>query len=145
MARKRASGTKLVELLAAIPLFSGCSRRELASIAAAGKEVEHPAGHVICHEGKPAIGLHAVIAGNVRVEVGGRTRRRMGPGAFFGEIALLDKGPRTASVIAETPVTTFVLPTWDFRSLLKDHPTLAVKMLEEMAQRIRAGETALTH
>jgi CRP-like cAMP-binding protein len=63
--------------------------------------------------------------------VGGRTRRRLGPGSFFGEISLLDRGPRTATVVAETPVRALSLSAWNFRAALKEHPSLAVKMLEE--------------
>lgn len=136
---------ELLDAIREIPLLSGCTKKELNAIAAAGKVVEHQAGHVICHEGGTGLGMHVVLDGKVRVEIAGRTRRRMGRGAFFGEIALLDKGPRTATVISETPTTTFVLPQWAFRSLVKAQPTLAFKLLEELASRVRSSESSLSH
>ncbi|MBA2725735.1 MAG: cyclic nucleotide-binding domain-containing protein, partial [Actinobacteria bacterium] len=69
----------------------------------------------------------------------------LGPGAFFGEIALLDGGPRSATVVAEGDVTTLSLPTWAFRSILKANPTLALKMLEEVCRRLRTSESSLTN
>ncbi len=145
MARKTAAQKQLVDLLRTIPLFSACTNKELTLIANAGKLISHDEGHVICHEGETGYGLHAILEGETRVEIGGRTRRRLGPGAFFGEIALLDRGPRTATVVAETPVETFVLPFWSFRGVLKSQPGLAFKMLEETCRRIRVVDTSLTH
>jgi len=145
MARKTATTKDLIELLGKIPLFSACSKRELAAIAASGKESVHPEGHVICREGEIGHGLHVVLEGTTRIEIRGRTRRRLGRGAFFGEIALLDKGPRTATVVADSPVRTFVVPSWNFHSLIKSQPTLALKMLEEVCSRLRATESSITH
>ena len=145
MVGKKASNKQLIELLHQVPIFSSCTKKELSALASAGKEVSHPAGHVICHEGHMGYGLHVVIEGETRVEVGGRTRRRLGPGAFFGEIALLDDGPRTATVIAETDTVTFVLASWNFRSVVKSQPGLALKMLEEVSRRIRSIESSITH
>ena len=81
--------------------------------------------------------------GQTKVQINGRTRRKLGPGAFFGEIALLDGGPRTASVIAETDVHTISIPHWNFRSLLKEQPPLALKMLEETCKRLRVENASL--
>jgi CRP/FNR family cyclic AMP-dependent transcriptional regulator len=132
-------------LLKKVPIFSGCSTREVAHIASVGKMVDFPTGGVICHEGQSGVGLHVVVEGEIKVQVGGRTRRRLGAGAFFGEVALLDGGPRSATVVAETPVRALVIPLWNFRSVLKSHPTIAVKMLEEVAGRLRSTESSLTH
>jgi CRP-like cAMP-binding protein len=128
-----------------VPLFAGCSDRELKKIGESVKEVHFPAGRVICEEGEQGGGLHVVVEGDTKVEVNGRTRRRMGPGSFFGEIALLDGGARTATVIAESDVTTLSLPMWSFKSVLKEHPTMALKMLEEVGRRLRATEKSLSH
>jgi CRP-like cAMP-binding protein len=89
--------------------------------------------------------MHVIMAGEVKVMVGDRTRRRLGPGAFFGEIALLDGGPRTASVVAETPVRTFAITSWNFRAVLKSHPSLPLKMLEEVCSRLRENERSLSN
>jgi CRP/FNR family transcriptional regulator, cyclic AMP receptor protein len=139
MAGRVRANRELVEQLRTVPLFSGCSARELASLSRFLKEVEFPAGREIVKQGQTGTGLHVIMDGETRVVVGDRTRRRLGPGAFFGEISLLDRGPRTATVVAETPVRTLSLSSWNFRAALKEHPTLAVKMLEELASRIRAS------
>jgi CRP/FNR family cyclic AMP-dependent transcriptional regulator len=135
---------ELTERLKTVPLFSGCSARELASMGKFLKEVEYPAGREIVKEGHAGYGLHVILDGETRVVVGDRTRRRLGPGAFFGEISLLDRGPRTATVVAETPVRALSLSAWHFRAALKEHPTVAVKMLEEMARRVRASGSSLS-
>ena len=114
-------------------------------MATSGKEVSFAAGRVICKEGETGVGLHIILEGEVKVLVGGRTRRRLGPGAFFGEIALLDGGPRSASVVAETPVRTFAITSWNFRSVLKEHPSMPVKMLEEVCKRLRENERSLSN
>lgn len=139
-----AKKSEKVELLRGVPMFQGCSDRELSSIVASTKEVHFPAGTEICHEGETGVGLHVVIEGGTKVQIGGRTKRRLSAGAFFGEIALLDGGPRSATVIAETDVTTLSLPTWAFKSTLKAHPNLVYKMLEEVCRRLRTTESSLT-
>jgi CRP/FNR family cyclic AMP-dependent transcriptional regulator len=132
-------------LLKTVPIFSGCTSRELASIGRIVKEVHFPVDDVICKEGETGVGLHIVVEGETKVQIGGRTRRRLGPGSFFGEIALLDGGPRTATVIAETPVTTLSIPAWSFKAVIKSQPSLALKMLEEVCRRLRANESSLTN
>jgi CRP/FNR family transcriptional regulator, cyclic AMP receptor protein len=144
MAVPRRANKAQVERLKAVPLFSGCSTRELGSLSRFLKEAHYPAGRKILKEGHAGVGLHVIMEGETRVMVGDRTRRRLGPGAFFGEISLLDRGPCTATVIAETPVRTLSLSAWNFRAALKEHPSLPVKMLEELASRIRAGGSSIS-
>lgn len=144
MAGRRRADKKLVEQLKTVPLFSGCSARELASLGSFLREVDFPAGRQIVKEGQTGTGLHVIVEGETKVVVGDRTRRRQGPGEFFGEISLLDRGPRTATVVAETPVHTLSLSAWNFRAALKEHPSMAVKMLEELASRIRTAGTSIT-
>lgn len=140
----RRSKSDLVTRLKTIPMFAGCSQRELQAISAIVKEVEFDAGEVICQEGETGVGLHIVVSGETKVLVGGRTRRRLGAGAFFGEIALIDGGPRSASVVAETPVSTMSIPAWSFRSVLKSQPSLSLKMLEELCRRLRTSNVTLS-
>jgi len=144
MAGRGRADRKLVEQLKTVPLFSGCSTRELASLGRFLREVDFPAGRMIVQEGRTGTGLHVIIEGETKVVVGDRTRRRLGPGEFFGEISLLDRGPRTATVVAETPVRTLTLSAWNFRAALKEHPSMAVKMLEELASRVRSAGSSLT-
>ncbi|MFN2488623.1 MAG: cyclic nucleotide-binding domain-containing protein [Actinomycetota bacterium] len=144
MARGKRNSQQL-SVLKTVPIFSSCTSKELGSIADVVKEVEFPAGKVICKEGETGVGLHVVVEGETKVQIGGRTRRRLGPGAFFGEIALLDGGPRSATVIAETPVKTLSIASWSFKALIKSQPSLALKMLEETCRRLRANESLISN
>lgn len=124
--------------LGSVPIFSGCSKRELSVIARAAKEVSHKEGAVIAREGERGIGLFLILEGQCDVSVGGKSKAKLGPGDFFGEVALLDGGPRTATVTATTPVTLVGITGWVFRGLLMEHPSIALKTLESVAGRLRA-------
>jgi CRP/FNR family transcriptional regulator, cyclic AMP receptor protein len=131
-------GTKEVtSQLAKVQLFSGCSNKELTTLARAVKDIDHPAGTVIAREGDPGVGLFIIAEGTTDVTIGGRRRARLGPGDFFGEIALLDGGPRTATVTATSDVKLLGLTEWVFRGLMIEHPAIAVKALQAMASRLR--------
>ena len=93
-----------VSQLAKVPLFSDCSQRDLQTIARVVREIPHEAGTVIAREGEPGVGLFVILDGTADVSIGGRKKATLGPGDFFGEIALLDGGPRTATVTAKTDV-----------------------------------------
>jgi CRP/FNR family cyclic AMP-dependent transcriptional regulator len=144
MATRGRGNKELTERLKTVPLFSACSARELASIGRFLKQVDYPAGRQIVKQGHVGVGLYIILDGETKVVIGDRTRRRLGPGAFFGEISLLDRGPRSATVVAETPVRALSLSAWNFRAALKEHPNLAVKMLEEMARRVRATGSSIS-
>lgn len=127
------------------PLFQGLSRRELKSLAQAGKTVAVPAGRKIVEEGDPGIAFHLILSGNAKVTVNERSRAKLGPGDHFGEMSLIDKEPRIATVTAETDVENFVLSTWNFQRLIKDSPSIAHKLLIEMTSRLRRLEKSLQH
>lgn len=129
----------VIARLANVPLFTGCSKRELALIARSAKEVAHREGTVIAREGEPGVGLFVILDGRCEVTVGGRRKATLGPGDFFGEIALLDGGPRTATVTALTDVKLAGLTGWVFRGLITEHPRIALKTLEALAGRLRAA------
>jgi len=126
-----------VDQLAKVPMFSGCTKRELQAIVRAAKEVSHPDGHVIAREGDRGIGFFLITEGKVKVSIGGKARASLGPGDFFGEISLLDRGPRTATVTAVMPVKLIGITFWVFRGLLEEHPSIAMKVLEVVARRLR--------
>jgi CRP-like cAMP-binding protein len=128
----------VIKRLAAVPMFSGCTRRELGHIARAAKEVSHRADTVIAREGERGIGLFLILGGQCSVSIGGKEKATLGPEEFFGEIALLDGGPRTATVTAITDVRLLGLTEWVFRGLLAEHPSIALKTLESIAGRLRA-------
>lgn len=138
MARKK-------DLLKGVPLFDGLTQRERISVAGAGKEVRFPAGKDIVEEGSAGMGFHLILEGEAKVTVRGKTRAKIGPGAYFGEISLLDRGPRTATVTAVTPVTTLSLVSWNFLPLIDEYPSIAKKMLVELCGRIRNLEKSITH
>lgn len=124
--------------LAQVPIFSECTKRELAIIARAAKEVSHREGTVVAREGERGIGLFLILEGHASVTIGGKTKAKLGPGDFFGEVALLDGGPRTATVTALSPLRLVGITGWVFRGLLMEHPSIALKTLEAVAGRLRS-------
>ena len=132
----------VVEQLSRVPLFSGCSRRDLQTIARVVKDIDHGAGTVIAREGEPGIGLFVIVDGYADVTIGGVKKATLGPGDFFGEIALLDGGPRTATVTATSDIQMLGLTEWVFRGLMQQHPSIAVKTLQQMATRLRNATKA---
>jgi CRP-like cAMP-binding protein len=90
------------------------------------------------------VGLFVIVDGEAKVTIGGKLKTKLGPGEFFGEIALLDGGPRTATVTAETDVKLLGLTEWVFRGLLQEHPAIAVKTLQAMAGRLRSATKTAT-
>jgi CRP-like cAMP-binding protein len=107
------------------------------AIVRAGKEVQHRPGHVIAREGDRGIGFFLVLDGDARVSRGGKGLAKLKAGDFFGEISLLDRGPRTATVTASTPIRLFGVTAWVFRGLLTEYPSIALKLLEVVAGRLR--------
>ncbi|HEY7400358.1 MAG TPA: cyclic nucleotide-binding domain-containing protein [Actinomycetota bacterium] len=136
--------TNVTSLIAQVPIFADCSPKDLAAVVRGLKEVNHQAGTVIAREGDPGIGLFVIAEGTAKVSVGGKTKAKLGPGDFFGEIALLDGGPRTATVTAQSDVRLYGLTEWAFRGLLQEHPAVAVKTLQSMAGRLRQVTKAAT-
>jgi CRP/FNR family transcriptional regulator, cyclic AMP receptor protein len=134
----------IVSRLAKVPLFSDCSQRDLQTVARVVREIPHKAGTVIAREGEPGVGLFILLDGTAEVSIGGRKKATLGPGEFFGEIALLDGGPRTATVAAKTDVQLLGLTEWVFRGLMTEHPTIALKTLQQMAGRLRVATKAAT-
>jgi CRP/FNR family cyclic AMP-dependent transcriptional regulator len=131
------STKEVVTRLAKVPLFAGCSQRDLQTIARVVKDIDHAKGTVIAREGEPGVGLFIIADGTAEVTIGGAKKNALGPGEFFGEIALLDGGPRTATVTATSDVKLLGLTEWVFRGLMQEHPTIAVKTLQAMAGRLR--------
>ena len=134
----------LVSSLADVPVFSGCSKKELQAIAKTVRTIEHPAGSVIATEGEPGAGLFVIESGDADVTIGGTRVNQLHAGDFFGEMALLDGGPRTATVTATTDIKLWALTEWVFRGLLVEHPSIALRTLEAMAARLRAATKSAT-
>jgi CRP-like cAMP-binding protein len=127
---------KKIELLRKVSLFSRASRQELARIAAVATEVKHPQGVALVREGQFDDGFFIILEGEVDVRRKGRLLRTLGRGEFFGEIGLLARAPRTAMVTTGTPVEALQLSGKDFKKVLRTSPTLSIKVLEALADRL---------
>ena len=124
--------------IAKVPLFSRCSKRELAQIAAIADEIDLKAGKTLTKEGEPGREFFVLLDGKVDVRRGGRRRDILEAGDFLGEIALVSRSPRTATVTAETPVRALVIRDQEFRALLDRVPSIQSKVLEALADRLAA-------
>jgi CRP/FNR family transcriptional regulator, cyclic AMP receptor protein len=124
------------EHLAAVPLFEGLSKKQLRRISSLMTRLDEPAGKVLTREGQQGYEFFIVLEGEVEVRQGDRLVATRGPGEYVGEIALLDKRPRTATVVATTPVLVEVLSRREFMSLLAEAPELSEQILATVAQRL---------
>ena len=138
--RSRRSRRSKEELLANVRLFSLCNKRELARIASLVDEVDAPKGKVIVRQGEPGRECFVIAEGKARATIRGRGSEPLGPGSFFGEMSLLDQGPRSATVTAETDMHLLVLGSREFSSLVNEVPTVAVRMMRGLAERLRGAE-----
>jgi CRP-like cAMP-binding protein len=125
-----------VTQLRSVPLFAGCTDKELAFIASRADEVDIPAGKVLTEKGRSGGDFFIILEGKAEVDAD-QGKRTLGPGDFFGEIALIDNGPRTATVKAATPMRCFVLGHAQFRDVLHQNGEIAVKILRAVTQRLR--------
>jgi CRP/FNR family transcriptional regulator, cyclic AMP receptor protein len=132
-----------VELLSGVELFKGVSKKDLSKIADAMKEMDFPEGKVVTAEGDPDARFYLILDGGARVSIGGRKRQLLGPGQYFGEIALIDGGPRSATITAETPLRTLSLAPWNFKPLLKENPDMTYKILIEVCRLLRSVEKSM--
>jgi CRP/FNR family transcriptional regulator, cyclic AMP receptor protein len=125
------------EALRAVPLFADLSDKDLERVVAISKQVQHAAGKVVVEEDESAVGFHLVLEGSAEASTGGTIVSTLGPGAYFGEISLLDGKPRSASVTAISDLTTFAIPAWNFNRLLDEHPEMMRALLIALCARIR--------
>jgi CRP/FNR family transcriptional regulator, cyclic AMP receptor protein len=130
--------------LAGVPLFAGFSKRHLGKLAEAADEVTFRPGEHIVDQGNPGETLFVVLEGQAKVVRDGKTRARLVPGDFFGEVSLLDGGPRTATVVAETPVAAVRLFRRTVMDLIQQEPQLGLHLLEGIARRLREIDRSLS-
>ena len=123
-----------VDLLKRVPIFEGLDNRELERIAASMKQRTFGAGDTVTTEGQGGVGFFVIEDGEARVTIHGDERRRLGPGDYFGEVALLNDSPRTATITAETELRCYGMTSWDFKPLVESHSSIAWKMLQAMAK-----------
>jgi len=132
-----ASKAAQLEHLRSVPMFAGCSKRELQAILKAGDEITMTEGTLIVDQGQMGREAFVVLSGAVTVRRNGRKVVALGPGAVVGELSLLDHGPRTASVICDTDCTLFVLDQRHFQRVIEQNPQIALKLLGTLAGHIR--------
>ena len=126
--------------LKSIWLFSSCTGSELRKIRGSLDEVEVPAGKVLVEQGRIGMEFFLIVDGSAAVTRSGKKVATLGPGAHFGELALLDRRPRSASVTSETDMDVLVLSQRQFNTLLEAVPTIARKMLAALANRLREAD-----
>jgi CRP/FNR family cyclic AMP-dependent transcriptional regulator len=127
-----------VELLKGVPLFARCSKRELAEIATIADEIDLPEGKQLTKEGGRGREFFVLLEGSADVRRNQRKVKTLGPGDFLGEIALVTKVPRTATVTTASPVRALVVSEQNFRRLLERSPDVQIKVLEALAERVAA-------
>ena len=127
-------------MLARVPLFSGLEKRDLERIAGSFRERRYRAGDVIASEGQGGAGFFVVGEGTGKVDVGGRQVATLGPGDYFGEIALIDEGARTASVTADSDMTCYAMTLWEFRPIVETDARIAWKLVQALARKLREAD-----
>ena len=134
-----------LDLLHRIPLFAGFDRRHLERLSMLTEEVDVPAGKVLIRQGELGDDLMIIYSGTVAVERDGERINKLGPGDFFGEIALLERGPRTATVTAEIPSRLLVINHRDFHAVMEEFPDIAARVLLSLAHRLRSLDGSAVH
>jgi CRP-like cAMP-binding protein len=129
-----------IELLKSVPLFSQCTRKELAAVAAVADEIDLREGRELTRQGSPGREFFVLIEGEAEVRRNGRKVRTLGDGDFFGEIALVTKRPRTATVVARTPVRVLVVTDRSFRRMIEESPSMQTKVLQALAERLSGDD-----
>jgi CRP-like cAMP-binding protein len=127
----------VTDQLARVPLFSACSKKELATIAKATDRATVPDGHVLTSQDESSREAFVIVDGTVTVKRNNRKVAELGAGSIIGELGLLDRGPRTATVVADGPVEVLVIAPREFAALLDDVPSITHKLLKSLAARIR--------
>jgi CRP/FNR family cyclic AMP-dependent transcriptional regulator len=133
------------DVLQNVWLFSACSNKELGRVASLVDEAEVPQGAVLTKEGATGREFFAVVDGKATAKLRGKKIASYGPGDFFGEMALLDQGPRSATITADTAMSLYVLDAKSFGTLIDKYPSVARKILRGLAGRLRKAEKAPTH
>ena len=133
------------ELLAGCPLFRGIDAEGLSHLAEVATAVDFPPNHVIARQGDIGTGFFVVVDGSVRVVRDGTVIAHLGPGEFFGELSVLDRLPRNASVLSDTATSCLALASWDFEKVLLDQPQLTLHILRGVATRLREVTESTRH
>ena len=129
------------DVLARVSLFSMLPKKEVAKLARDAHERTFPAGAVVTDEDRMGVSFGVVVDGRAQVSVHGQPARVLGPGDYFGEMALIDNSSRSAKITAETDLRCLMFSAWDFRPFAMEHPETAWALLEMLVQRVREAES----
>jgi CRP-like cAMP-binding protein len=140
---RKGSKEEKIELLQKVSFFSALNKKELDRLASRTDEVRAESGTVLTEEGKPGDEFFVVAEGMASVSVGRKKVGSIKPGDFFGEMALLDQGPRSATVKAELPVRLLKLDAKSFADLVSETPAVALKIMRGLAERLRTADEAI--
>lgn len=135
---------QIVELLAGTRLFAGVDPAGLRRVAARMTQLDVPADRVIVRQGEIGTGFFILLSGAVRVVRDGDLLAELGPGAFFGELSVIDRQPRLAQVISSQPTTCLALASWDFEAVMEEQPRVAIAIMRDLAGRLRELTRELT-
>ena len=143
MATHKATIKQLTTVLGAIPLFEDLSNKHLKKVADLAEVARFMAGATLVRQGEIGDSFYVVLTGQAKVVANGRTVNRLFPGDHFGEISLLDGGPRSASVASETEMTLVIIRQKDFLGMLSKDPEITICLLEGMARSVRRLDRSL--
>jgi CRP/FNR family transcriptional regulator, cyclic AMP receptor protein len=143
VATHKATNKQLMTVLGAVPLFQDLSNRQLRKVVDLAEVARFMAGATLVKQGDIGDSFYVVLTGQAKVVANGRTINRMVPGDHFGEISLLDGGPRTASVMAETEMTLVIITQKGFLAMLAKDPEITICLLEGMARTVRRLDRSL--
>ena len=131
---------ELAQQLATVPLLADLDDRVRRRLAEVGKRRTYGADEVIVKEGSTGTALYIILSGRARVEREGQTLGELAPGDFFGELALIEEHPRSATVVAAAETDCLLFPAWEFTALLKEHPEVAVPIMRALISRLHRRE-----
>ena len=129
-----------VDVLGRVPLFADLSRREVEKIARLFKESRFSEGETVVREGSGGAAFFLIDSGEASVSVSGKDRGTLKAGDYFGEIALIDEGARTATITATSDLVCWGLTFWDFRPLVEANAAIGWKLLQSLAKKLRVAE-----
>ncbi len=142
--KRSAANTAVIEALERVSLFAGLSRKALQQIADMCRQHTFDAGEMIVTQGDRSERFYMIISGNAEVRVNDHTVNTLGPGQHFGEYAVIDREPRTASVVATNKVSAFSLASIALRPILKEQPEITYRLLLNTCERLRAAQNTFT-
>lgn len=127
----------VITMLEKNPLWAGLDRKDLKAIVKVATERKFETGDIVLGKGEGGVGFYLIKDGSVEIKTDGNILAKLGPGQFFGEMAILDNQPRSAEVVAAEPSRCLIVSEWSFKALISENPKIALNMLQEFARRLR--------